>query len=80
MLPFIPIDEFNDTVDIPPDEFSAPSDIGYPIDYLSKFFSDEILNLIAERTNEYSVSLSGTGMNVTIDYLRAPAKSSRLKV
>ncbi len=38
-----------------------------PIDFFKKFFKDEIIKVITDSTNEYSVEKNGYSLNVSVD-------------
>ena len=38
-----------------------------PIDFFRKFFKDEIIKVITDSTNEYSVEKNGYSLNVSVD-------------
>lgn len=57
-------EEFWYSVDIHEDEFIAPKKLQLPIEYFKYFFSEELIQLIVDNTNLYSVQKSGKSVNV----------------
>lgn len=57
-------EEFLHSVDIDEDEFIAPEELKLPVQYFKYFFSDELIQLIVDNTNLYSVQKSGKSINV----------------
>lgn len=64
-------DDLNINVIDTPNEFTKPHHVKDPVDYFNFFFDDEILQLIVDQTNLYSVQQESQSLNLSVDELKA---------
>lgn len=51
--------------------FRMPDQLSSPCSYFTRFFDEELFQLIAEQTNLYSCQLRGTSINTNPDEVRS---------